>query len=247
MLPALAILLGIELSQSGLTFVSRADFAGRRKRPYRWLSVGVVALVIGFAFRANLALYLWTVTGQRTLQNAHGLGQTTAAAAAWLLVSGIAFVVLLPASYWLPTKHWRIPAGVVLAVIVGFNGLKAGRYYADLTYLLPEASQKFAMIGNRLPRDAQIVVGDEADTLGLGTDFFTFVIRRWEHNHVYLNLDGWERFRPNIALTHDVPAGFVHITDLPLAPDAQGHPRRTVPVYVRDVYASAARAGLAAP
>jgi 4-amino-4-deoxy-L-arabinose transferase-like glycosyltransferase len=234
MLPAMSILLGIELAQSGLTIVSRRELIGRSKLWLRILLAGVVAMVLGFALRTQLTIQLFELLGPAASDPPHDFGQPSASALAWLLVSFVAFCLLVPLARWLPADRMHLSAGVVLLVIVGLNVAKVGYSFSHRTYMLPQAAQVLTQIGQRLPEDSPVVLGDSADTLGLGTRFFTFIIRRWDHNQNYLNLDGWERFDPSIVLSDEVKPGYVHVTDLGVAPDRQGKPQVLIPVWVRE-------------
>jgi hypothetical protein len=233
MLPAVAVLVGIELARSGLTIVSRRELVGRSQWPMRMILAGAVAVALGFAGRVPVLNFLLRLREQGLLGSAQEFGRPTAAAVAWMLVSGVAFVLLLAAARWLPANRLRLPAVIVLTAIVGLDLAKAGYYFTHLNFTIPQAAQALTEIAERLPENSPTMVGDTADTLGLGTQSFTFVIRRWHHNKNYLNLDGWERFDPTIALTNDVPAGFEHVADLAVALDRQGKPRVVIPVWVR--------------
>jgi 4-amino-4-deoxy-L-arabinose transferase-like glycosyltransferase len=232
MLPAASVLVGLELARSGLTLVSRREVTGRSQWSMRIVLAAIVAIAVGFACRTPVVNYLLELRDRGAFGVPHAVGQPTAAGVAWVLVSGAAFAVLLVAARWLPDRRFLLPATVVLAAIVGLNVAKSGFYFTHLRYTIPQASQALADIAAALPEDSLTIVGDTADTLGLGGRHFTFVIRRWHHNKNYLNLDGWERFRPQIALTDEVPADFKHVADLPVALDQQGNPRVIIPVWV---------------
>jgi hypothetical protein len=140
---------------------------------------------------------------------------------------------LLPLTRRLPATRRQLPAWIVLSVIVSADIAKAGWYFADLSYTVAHAAQELTDLSSRLPSESRVILGDTADTLGLGTDAFTFIIRHWEHNQMFMNLDGWQRFQPNIVLSPHVQSGFVKVSEWRVAPDRHGQPRVVIPVYVR--------------
>jgi 4-amino-4-deoxy-L-arabinose transferase-like glycosyltransferase len=233
LLPPMAILMGTELARSGLTIPSRDELLRRVPRWRGWACLGLVAVMLGFSLRCWLANRLLDLEQTWQSGTQRSFGAPGAAALAWIAISVPALMLLLGVVRWLPARRAQFPAWTVLTVLVGLDLAKAGFYASDLSYHLPDAARQLADIGQRLPPNARVVVGDTSDTLGLGSNCFTFIIRYWAHNNSYMNLDGWERFAPNVAIAGQVPAGFVHLTDLTLAPPRPHETRTVVPVYVR--------------
>lgn len=224
LVPPLAILAALELTRDG-----RGDTERRLTRSRLFLAAVLVAVFVGFVARGSWSKWLHV--------NGGGMGPSPAAAIVWFVMAAgvvpLAWVGLRLAA----RGRWpRVPlAPVVLGyVALGLGPLAA--YLANPTWSMRSAAETMTAIARELPPERRIAVGDFTDTFGMESDLFTFVIRSWPDKNMFMNLDGWERFRPAIALDEGPPvverADFEKRTTLALAPDRDGVPRRLIDVRV---------------
>lgn len=111
--------------------------------------------------------------------------------------------LLLAVRLW----RWAPRRGVVFRVwpwLCLWLVLEPGRLYRDLarpSYALRDGAETLADLSAQLPPDRRVVTGDLANTLALDSDLFSFLIRNDRTTGAAINLDGWERFRPSLAVS----------------------------------------------
>lgn len=230
--PPLAILLGKTLA--GAPRDNDAPAAPPRARA---LAAGVFAgLALGFALRAVPTEWIhFNYTEVPLVGGTKGIGPSSASLIVW-----VAFVlVVAPPVYWLvrrlPERRWHLlPVSSLLVVYAVLNLGRIGLYLAAPSYSMRRASETIAALAAELPPEHRVAVGDLADTLGMDSNLFTFVIRRWPEKNMFMNLDGWERFAPALALDEGADHPDLELrTELALIPDRNGLPRRRIPVRMR--------------
>lgn len=224
LVPPLAILAALELTRGG-----RDDAARGITRPRLFAASVLIAVFVGFAARGPWSKWLHV--------NGGGMGPSPAAAIVWFVMA--AGVVPLA---WMGLRlaaRGRWPSVPLAPVALGYVLLGLGplaAYLTHPTWAMRSASETMTAIARELPPERRIAVGDFADTFGMESDLFAFVIRSWPEKNMFMNLDGWERFRPAIALDEGPPAveraDFERRTTLALAPDGDGVPRRLIDVRV---------------
>ena len=224
LVPPLAILAALELARSG-----RHD-AERRVTRARLLAAAIlIAIFVGFAARGPWSKWLHVHGG--------GMGPSPAAGIVWFVIAAgvlpFAWVSLRLAA----RRRWpSVPVAPLVLCYVALGLGPLAVYLAQPTWTMRAAAEAMTALARELPPERRIAVGDFADTLGMESDLFTFVIRSWPEKNMFMNLDGWERFRPAIALDEGPPtverADFERRTTLGLAPDHHGVPRRLIDVRV---------------
>lgn len=134
----------------------------------------------------------------------------------------------------LAAHPWRVPAAVWLVLFLLLEPLMVARDLLHPSYSELQLSRAIAKVSrNLLPRE-RVMTGFLANSLALESDIFPFYIRDEPAIGAAMNLDGWERFHPMLAVTatrHGRRVG------LPLDPAAHGLvPLCTFPLWheVRD-------------
>jgi 4-amino-4-deoxy-L-arabinose transferase-like glycosyltransferase len=225
LLPPLAILAGLELADGALAIPGRERLAGRAGR---WRRIALALAVGGFAglcLRHPLA---------NEMQSLWGWSRDKSGFVAWAPVVAAAGALAFVAARWLPARPLRVPALAVVGALAALDLLPFGAYLARPVYSIRDASVMLGRMTDPWKPQDRVFLGEVADTLALDTRLFAFTIRDWPDVQEYLNLDGWQRYRP--ALVVDEPPrgpGFVRLPDLELWPDRDGTPRVRVPLYVR--------------
>ncbi|MGI9432700.1 MAG: ArnT family glycosyltransferase [Myxococcota bacterium] len=222
--PALCILVAIALVERRIAVPGRAP----RSRIYdrRALAVGLAAgVLLGLVLRGGLAEWM-----RATLE----LSQAVSSLLAWVVFACGAVVSLPPLLRWLPVRPVVVPAAAFVPVFLTLHLGWFGSALVDPHYTVRDGAERVALLTQDWPAGERAILGDAADTLALGSGQFAFLIRRWEHRGVFMNLDGWERFDPWLVLGEapDRP-GFESLPPLELAPGPDGAPRFTIPVHVR--------------
>ena len=243
LLPPLAFLACSAVQQSGLKLPGRPALTARNQW---WRVAGLGALAGGV-----LGFYGQYLLQEPVLRAAPGLfaGRTEAGAFIWsgAIVLGIllAFVVRRR----LPLRPLRIPAALVIVPFLLIDPLRFGYYLSSPRFSIPAATRELASMTRMLPSRARIIVGTSADAFALESDLFAFTIRIRDWNQSYMNLDGWERFAPSLAVVTAPPGspptdveqikvlegalerGFVPVERWPIRYDRGGRPTWLATLY----------------
>jgi hypothetical protein len=172
-----------------------------------------------------------------------------AGAVIWSLsiVVGVALAFFL--RHRLPLRALRVPASVAVGLFLLLDPLRFLYYLAEPRFSIPIANRELADMTRMLPPNAKVIVGTPADAFALETDLFAFTIRIRDWNRSYMNLDGWERFNPSLAvitteigrepgdveqrkvLEEALNRGFVPVQEWPVRYDRAGRPIWLVTLY----------------
>jgi len=222
--PALCILVAIALVEGRISVPARIQRSRIYDRSALALGLAVGAL-LGLVLRAGLAEWI-----RATLD----LPLSAASLCAWGVFLSCAVVWVPPLLRWLPVRPVVVPAAAFVLVFLALHLGRFGSALVDPHYTMRDGAERVALLTQDWPPGERAILGDVADTLALGSGQFAFVIRRWEHLGVFMNLDGWERFEPWLVLG-DAPdqPGFESLPPLQLAPGRDGVQRATVPLHVR--------------
>lgn len=236
LLPPLTYLACAAVQRSGLRIPGRPALAGQGQR-WRVLALGGLAGgVLGF--------YGQHLLRRPILRAFPAIFSSRPEAGAFLwavaVVAGIAIAFAIRRR--LPLRPTPIPAWLAIGAFLLMDPLRFAYYLATPRFSIPVANRELAEMTRVLPREAQVLVGSLADVFALESDLFAFTIRIRDWNRSYMNLDGWERFRPSLAvvttelgrppadveqrkvLSEALNRGFVPVAEWPTRFDRQGRP-----------------------
>jgi 4-amino-4-deoxy-L-arabinose transferase-like glycosyltransferase len=235
LVPPLAILAAIALARGEVGLPARAALEGAQGR-WRRLALGALAgLFAGIYLRHWLIPPLQALAGAIPVGDRPGVEPGGAALLAWLLLAAVGSALGPLLARALPRELLRLPTALALALFLVLNLGRFGVGLFAAEYTLRDAGLRVAALAADWPAERRVAVGDLADSLTLGAPFLPVVIRRWEHPPMYMNLDGWERFRPWIAIDEEPPASesFERLDDLEIWRRPNGEPFLQVPLWVR--------------
>jgi 4-amino-4-deoxy-L-arabinose transferase-like glycosyltransferase len=126
--------------------------------------------------------------------------EIAAGAAIWgaAILAGVAIGLLLARR--LPLGPIVLPAYLFVGLFLVYDPLRFGYYLARPRFSIPAANREIAALTRDWNRRDQVIVGTQADAFALGSELFSFSIRMRASTGAYLNLDGWERFQPSMAV-----------------------------------------------
>lgn len=106
-------------------------------------------------------------------------------------------------AWWNPAPPWRlrVPAWGWAAAFVLTEALPLAVHYAQPHYSERDAARAIAEVSRALEPQRRVMTGFLAHSLALESDIFPFYIRDDSVTGARMNLDGWERFRPTMAVT----------------------------------------------
>jgi 4-amino-4-deoxy-L-arabinose transferase-like glycosyltransferase len=249
LVPPFAMLLGLAAGGTSAT-LRPAESPAPRLRAWRWLAAwGVLGLVLGLYLRAWLLPMLTWMTARVSVGADRGVSQTTLLMLVWVGSFLLAAAALLIWGRWGALRRGAIPGVLLLAAVLTGDVARDAVYWSHLRFSIRDVSREIGRLAESLPLDRRSAVGNTSDTLTLENHLFAFVIRDWGFARMYMNLDGFRRFRPGLALVterHGKPVGgdegfsvagmrVVRVFDY--WPDAGGHPRLRTTVYAPDIAA----------
>lgn len=98
-------------------------------------------------------------------------------------------------------RQWAVPAGVWVAVFALTEPLPIVRDLWRPSFSERDAARAIAQVARALRPERRVMTGFLANSLALESDIFPFYIRNEPAIGAAMNLDGWERFRPTLAVT----------------------------------------------
>jgi len=197
LMPPLALLAGLACRAGALAIPGApSDRADR----WRWVVAGaMLGGAAGFYIHPLLAGPLRRLAAHLTLG---GLNYIGAASLSWGL-GVIAGALLLPTIARLfPRLPRLLPALALVAAVMLVDLGRYARYASHLSWGVRDSSRALAELTADWRREDRVMVGAEAYTYALETGLFAFTIVAREKLGTLLNLDGWERFRPAIAMVY---------------------------------------------
>ena len=236
LLPPLTYLACAAVQLSGFRIPGRPALAGAGQRWRVFALGGLAGLVLGF--------YGQHLLRGPVLRTYPGLFASRAEAGAFLwsaaVVAGI--LVAFAIRRRLPLRATPIPVSLAIGAFLLMDPLRFAYYLSSPRFSIPVANRELAEMTRALPREARVMVGTAADVMALESDLFSFTIRIRDWNNSYMNLDGWERFQPSLAIVTTEPGqppadveqkkvlsealnrGFVPVAEWPTRFDRQGRP-----------------------
>jgi 4-amino-4-deoxy-L-arabinose transferase-like glycosyltransferase len=240
--PPLAALVALAWARGAASLPTREELRNA-SRGRRSAALVLVAAAIGLVLREPLVVAL---VGALPDVNATPLERAAIGGAiAWGIATPLACAAAAFAARPLADRLTpRLCHGVV-AGILALQALAGAAAILRLPTTVRDASRALAAATRDWPESHKRIVGGSADTLALETDLFAFVVRDSPLPGARMNLDGWQRFEPWIAV--DVaPAqdGFRRLPDLEIGAGARTRP---VPIWVREAAADEVAAALVTP
>ncbi len=194
LLPPLAFLASAAVQVTGLRLPARSALLARGGR-WRALTLGALAgLVTGLYLQALVFLPRWGVMP--------GDPARRSAAAALLVALAIIAGALAArlAAQRFPLRPMVLPAWPFIALFLISDPLRFADYLRQPQFAAATAIEQFRDFTRSLPLADRVVVGTSADGLALESRVQAFSIRYRPGPGSYLNLDGWERFNPALAV-----------------------------------------------
>ena len=96
---------------------------------------------------------------------------------------------------------WAIPAGAWTALFVLTEPVTIARDLVRPSFSERDAARAIARVARSLRPEQRVMTGFLANSLALESDIFPFYIRNEPVIGAAMNLDGWERFHPTLAVT----------------------------------------------
>ncbi len=193
--PALAILAGRGLFEREADAASGATMGWAR----RLLAGGLIGGLAGlFAMHYGVHPFVSLLAHVR-LGAEEGISQYTVQLLLW---HGTVVAAALLA-WWNPAPAWRlrVPAWGWAAAFVLTEAVPLAVHYAQPHYSERDAARAIAEVSRTLEPQRRVMTGFLAHSLALESDIFPFYIRDDSVTGARMNLDGWERFRPTMAVT----------------------------------------------
>lgn len=249
LVPPLAMLLGLA---AGGADAGRRPEAGPAPRlpAWRWLAAwAVVGFVAGLYLRPWVLPVLAGATARLGIGAEEGLSQKALLLLVWAGSFLLAAAALLVWGRWGALRRGAIPGALLLGAVLTEDVARDVAYWSHLRFSIRDVSREIGRLAAVLPPDRRSVVGNTSDTLALETGLFSFVIRDWDFARMYMNLDGFRRFRPGLALVTEragspvggdegfTVAGMRRVRVFDYWPDASGRPRLRTTVYLPDITA----------
>lgn len=193
--PALALLAARGLFERG-TDGSEVPASGTRWRVGAGVLVGGLAglIVMHFGIPVLYPLFLGSHIGGED-----GIAVYTLQMLLW---HGTVVAAALLA-WWNPAPAWRlrVPAWGWAAAFLLTEAVPLAVHYAQPHYSERDAARAIAEVSRTLEPQRRVMTGFLAHSLALESDIFPFYIRDDSVTGARMNLDGWERFRPTMAVT----------------------------------------------
>ncbi len=232
LMPAIAILAAAVLGDAGVSLPSRAGFTGAGGR-WRAALAGAVAGGGALFLLAPLLMSIAADPAQSLLR------------ASLLVSSGmvVGAVLLVLLAGRLPERVHRIPPLLFLLGFLLLEPLRLGWFLRHPTWTIRDASRALQQFTADVAPADRVIFGPAAHTLTLESQLFPLIMRRNQTTGARMNLDGWERFHPALALVvvdrgtasmkRDVEAhGLVQCREFPVWPGPAG-PRARIALYLR--------------
>jgi 4-amino-4-deoxy-L-arabinose transferase-like glycosyltransferase len=238
LMPPLVMIVGMGFRDGTLT-VRLGEMASHRR--VRGLAGLVIGFVLGIYLRPWLLDPIQGLFSSVAIGSSSGVGQQAGSLLAWFVIVAVSTLVLLVLGPLVPQRAVRVSLVVPVVFFALFGPVKVlSRWLWHPRYSMLAATERLASLTREFRPEERVVVGDWADPLGLGTELFPFIIRDWPHFAMQMNLDGWERFSPNLALTMTVESrppvgGFERLPDLEICQNEAGETRFTIEVWKRIV------------
>lgn len=199
LMPPLAILAGIGLVSRGFR-IPGAEIWKARARGYRILAACIVAAVLAYYATVGLTPVLHRLTADMDIGGELGLTKTMIRMALWHSVFLGALVVAFFGLRRLPGRGFAVPA---LVFSLAFLAAEPGRFVYGafpVHYTIRDASRQIAAYATEHGLNRTALVGNTSDTFALETDLFAFNIRIWKERNSFMNIAGYDRFRPSMAI-----------------------------------------------
>jgi 4-amino-4-deoxy-L-arabinose transferase-like glycosyltransferase len=249
LVPPLAMLLGLAAGGAGAGRLPAAG-SGPRLSAWRWLAAwAVVGFVAGLYLRPWVLPVLAGATARMGVGAERGLSQKALLLLVWAGSFLFAAVALLVWGRWGTLRRGAIPGVLLLTAVLAEDVTRDVAYWSHLRFTIRDVSREIGRLAGSLPPDRRAAVGNTSDTLSLETGLFSFVIRDWDFARMYMNLDGFRRFHPGLALVTErggkpvggdegfSTAGMRVVRVFDYWPDAGGRPRLRTTVYLPDLAA----------
>ncbi|MBL8979807.1 MAG: hypothetical protein JNM53_15430 [Gemmatimonadetes bacterium] len=106
-------------------------------------------------------------------------------------------------AWWNPAPAWRlrVPAWGWATAFLLTEAVPLALHYARPHFSERDAARAIAEVSRALEPQRRVMTGFLAHSLALESDIFPFYIRDDSVTGARMNLDGWERFRPTMAVT----------------------------------------------
>ncbi len=194
-MPPLALLAGLAARGGAVALPARDAASPLRLASAGALLGGFVGLVAAVPLREPL----------RALADALGTGfpeqRVTSLVATAGLVGGPLLAVAMRG--WLPARPVALPAAALLLAILAVDGLRIAAELRSPTFGVRDTSRALAALSRDWPEADRVLVGAEAYTYALETRLVAVTVRADRPAGIPQNPDGWERFRPALAMTYD--------------------------------------------
>jgi 4-amino-4-deoxy-L-arabinose transferase-like glycosyltransferase len=243
LVPPCSVLLG--LAAGGAIRLQRpAEARVPRLRAWRWLAAwGLVGFVIGLYLRPWVLPGLALATARVGVGAEAGLSHQSLLLLVWACSPLLAAVALRTWASWGVLRRGTIPGVLLLGAVLTEDVVRDVVSWSHLRFSIRDVSREIGSLAEPLPLDRRSAVGNTADTLTLETGLFSFVIRDLGFARMYMNLDGWRRFRPGLAIVTERDgkpvggdegfsvAGLRVVRVFEYWPDAAGRPQLRTTVY----------------
>lgn len=193
--PALAL-----LAARGLFEREPGGEAATAAGPLRRMTAGVLIGGLAGLIVMHLGVPLLTsLFANLQVGDEDGISIYTLQLLLWHVTVGAA--VLL--AWWNPAMPWRFrfPAWAWATAFVLTEAVPLAVHYARPHYSERDAARAIAEVSLAMEPQRRVMTGFLAHSLALESDIFPFFIRNEALTGARMNLDGWERFRPTLAVT----------------------------------------------
>jgi hypothetical protein len=207
----------------------------------------VVGFVAGLYLRPWMLPVLAGATARLDFGAERGLSPQALLLLVWAGSFLLAAAALLAWGRWGALRRGAIPGALLLGAVLTEDLARDVAYWSHLRFSIRDVSREIGRLAAVLPPDRRSVLGNTSDTLALETGLFSFVIRDWDFARMHMNLDGFRRFRPGLALVTEkdgkpvggdegfTVAGMRRVRVFEYWPDAGGRPRLRTTVYLPDL------------
>jgi len=236
--PAVAILACLGVQEGGMVLPG-----GKALTALVWwrrvLVGGLVGGFIGFYIQPYLSGPLSALAAGLPVGDGISLPPREARTLIWSASAAVGVGVILAGARLLPLESRKVPAVLLAIAFLVFNPGRFVLYASHLSYTVRDASRDLARMTAQWDESDRVMVGGAADTFGLETQLFTFAVRIRKNTGAALNTDGWERYRPSLAIismpADEVPTrrslqiaqahGLIPVREYPIILEPDGTPR----------------------